>query len=158
MSTSIGRQEQHTANAVSQASRQTQDLLGIGGAASDLDESQLEPPRAPRLTDHSHHPTSWNLNPIANGQTHGMSSNQAERQLAVQTYDNFGQHLTGQGIALNHAVRAWEAQSVPDGPLRLIPVLSSPTDIGHQVWDGNGHELHSDTGATRGGTSGPNRE
>ncbi|KAI0846508.1 hypothetical protein F5Y00DRAFT_243779 [Daldinia vernicosa] len=62
---------------------------------------------------------------------------------------NLEQYLAQQQVVGNHALESWEAETLYDGPLRLIPQLANPGDWLLQVRADNDHYRESDLETVR---------
>ncbi|KAI2468844.1 hypothetical protein F4781DRAFT_396526 [Annulohypoxylon bovei var. microspora] len=87
------------------------------------------------------HPTPGDLHP---------HPNQAERHLPISAYDGLGHHTAQQEFDRNFALESWIAQSLYEGPLRVMPDISGPEYLGHQLESRDNNDWSSDTGATGG--------
>ncbi|KAI0112323.1 hypothetical protein F4776DRAFT_640871 [Hypoxylon sp. NC0597] len=95
-------------------------------------------------------PTLGGLDYRLGDHTHHVPPNQPEIQLPVLTYSNLGEYMAQQQVISDYTLETWRAQSLQDGPLRVVPELHDLRDWSHYL--GSDYERESEAAATGGRT------
>ncbi|KAI8958286.1 hypothetical protein F5Y11DRAFT_336711 [Daldinia sp. FL1419] len=75
---------------------------------------------------------------------------EAENLVPTSAYRDLQQYMAGQRIVGNHALEVWRAETLHDGPLRMIPRLANPDDWFLQMATEYSRHRESDLETVRG--------
>ncbi|OTA51975.1 hypothetical protein K449DRAFT_392094 [Hypoxylon sp. EC38] len=99
-----------------------------------------------QATNDNDYPTSGGLDHRMDDHTHHTPPSQPEIQLSSLPYSNLGEYVAQQQAIRDYTLEFWRAQSLQDGPLRIVPELLDLRDCGHHLR--SNYERESETAAT----------